>query len=439
MGENAQLEGGVIYVNANRDVIIDISLSNFEDNSNSKVDGGVLCLDGSSRASITGCTFNNNSGKVGSVILIKNPYDKKLTLTVDNSAFTNNHATTGAIATSPRVTAFIDECIFANNTGENRHIHSNGFTVVHDSIFEVKDAKLKAASVKNGERSIINGTADIGTNVHAAANLTVAGENALVEIKNNAFTYDAGILGHGKYYAVLNSISDNNNNTYLMESITEVFRVNNVGFDLNVSVDNITYGETLKVVETLPSTATGTVDYQLNGKYYTKDELESLKLDAGKYVLVAFYDHEDFAFTLATVNFEVYKANPTISVADVEIEYGDSIILNIETNVASVYTIEIGDYRTAVFVNGSRSVKIEKTFEPYDYTVKVTSQERVNYKSNSTEANLKVNVNSHALMLSVSDKTAHPDESLIKVSALDNAAEISHTLFQIQIKTLFTP
>lgn len=71
MGENAQLEGGVIYVNANRDVIIDISLSNFEDNSNSKVDGGVLCLDGSSRASITGCTFNNNSGKVGSVILIK--------------------------------------------------------------------------------------------------------------------------------------------------------------------------------------------------------------------------------------------------------------------------------------------------------------------------------------------------------------------------------
>ena len=439
LGENAQLEGGVIYVNANMDVIIDIGLSNFEDNSNSKVDGGVLCLDGSSRASITGCTFNNNSGKVGSVILIKNPYDKKLTLTVDNSAFTNNHATTGAIATSPRVTAFIDECIFANNTGENRHIHSNGFTVVHDSIFEVKDAKLKAASVKNGERSIINGTADIGTNVYAAANLTVAGENALVEIKNNAFTYDAGILGHGKYYAVLNSISDNNNNTYLMESITEVFRVNNVGFDLNVSVDNITYGETLKVVETLPSTATGTVDYQLNGKYYTKDELESLKLDAGKYVLVAFYDHEDFAFTSATVNFEVYKANPTISVADVEIEYGDSIILNIETNVASVYTIEIGDYRTAVFVNGSRSVKIEKTFEPGDYTVKVTSQERVNYKSNSTEANLKVNVNSHALMLSVSDKTAHPDESLIKVSALDNAAgDITYTVSDSNKNIVYT-
>ena len=46
----------------------------------------------------------------------------------------------------------------------------------------------------------------------------------------------------------------------------------------------------------------------------------ALKLNAGKYTLVAFYDHDDFAFTSTTVNFEVYKANPTISVPDVEVE-----------------------------------------------------------------------------------------------------------------------
>ena len=392
LGETAQLEGGVIYVNANAsDVKLDISLSHFEDNSNSNVDGGVLCLDGSSRATVESCTFTNNSGKVGSAILIKNPYNKKLNLLIDGTAFTNNNAATGTIATSPKVTTFVDECVFANNTGENRHIYNNGFAVVHDSIFDVKDAKLNAPTVQYGESSIISGTADIGTNVYAAANLTVAGSNVIAEIKNNAFSYNAGILDHGKYYAVLNSIVDNNNNTYLMDSITEIFRVNNRGFELNVSVDNITYGETLNIVEKLPSNATGAIDYQLNGKYYTKDEIESLKLDAGKYTLVAIYNHEDFAFTSTTVNFEVYKANPTISVADVEVAYNETIILNIETNDPSVYIIEIEDYKTAIFVNGSRFVEIEKTFAPGTYTIKVTSQERVNYISNFTEAILKVN------------------------------------------------
>ena len=440
LGENAQLEGGVIYVNANTsEVIFDVSLSNFEDNSNRQVDGGVICLDGISRANIESSIFSNNNGKLGSAILIKNPQDKKLFLSIDSSGFIDNHATNGAIATSPKVTTFIDECLFANNTGENRHIYSNGFTIVHDSIFEVRDAKLNALSVQYGESSTINGTVDIGTNIYATANLTIANENTFVEIKNNTFSYKTGILDRGKYSATLNGVVDANGNTYLMESITEIFRVNAAGFDLNVSVDNITYGETLTVVENLPQTVTGTVDYQLNGRYYTKEEIESLILDAGKYTLVAIYNHEDYSFASSTVNFEVYKANPTITVDDVEVEYGDNIILKIESNVPSIYTIEIEDYKTAVFVNGSRSVKIEKTFEPGDYTVKVTSQERVNYKSNSTEANLKVNVNSHALMLSVSDKTAHPDESLIKVSALDNAAgDITYTVSDSNKNIVYT-
>ena len=74
LGEETQLEGGVIYVNANStDVTVDIGLSNFEKNANKEVDGGVICLDGSSNAFIDGCAFNNNSGKLGSAILIKKP------------------------------------------------------------------------------------------------------------------------------------------------------------------------------------------------------------------------------------------------------------------------------------------------------------------------------------------------------------------------------
>ncbi len=428
LGEKTQLEGGVIYVNADtNDVTLDISLSNFEDNSNSNVDGGVICLDGSSKATIESCVFTNNSGKVGSVILIKNPYDKKLTLIMDSSAFTNNNATTGAVATSPKVTALIDECVFANNTGENRHIYSNGFTVVHDSMFDVKDAKLNAPSVQYGESSTITGTADIGTNIYAAANLTVAGKNNIAEIKNNAFTYDAGILSYGKYYAVLNNIVDNNNNIYQMDSITEIFRVTRGSMELNVSVDNITYGETLKVVESIPSIATGTVDYQLNGKYYTKDEIESLKLDAGKYTLVAIYDHDDFAFTSTAVNFEVYKANPTISVPDVDVKYNDSIVINIESDVASIYTIEIEDYRNVVFVNGSRSIVIDKTLNPGNYTIKVTSQERVNYISNSTEAILNVNGNIPVFSLSISNANM-ADIGTGNVGETDSAVDVSNNV-----------
>ena len=422
VGENTQLEGGVIYVNANNsEVTLDISLSNFENNSNRNVDGGVICFDGISKANIESSIFNNNRGKTGSVILIKNHYDKKLFIFIDGSNFINNHATNGAIANSPKVTTFVDECLFTNNTGENRNIYGNGFTVVHDSIFDVNDVKLNALSVQYGESSIINGTADIGINTYAVANLTVADENVLVEIKNNTFSYKTDILHHGKYYATLNGIVDANNNTYLIDSITEIFRVNNIGFELKVSVDNITYGETLTVVESLPQNVTGTIDYQLNGKYYTKDEIEALKLDAGKYTLVAIYDHEDYAFTYSTINFTVYKANPTITVADVEVEYNDTIILNIKTNVPSIYIIEIEDYKNAVFINGSRSVEIDKIFDPGNYTIKVTSQERVNYISNFTEATLKVNRKLSLLMLSVSNRITSPGDVHIEVSAPDNA------------------
>ena len=430
LGEKTQLEGGVIYVNANTtDVTVDISLSNFEQNSNSDVDGGAICLDGSSDAYISSCVFNNNSGKLGSAILIKNPYDKKLTLLVDSSLFTDNHATTGAVATSPRVTALFDECIFANNTGENRNIYSNGFTVAHDTVFDVNNAKLSALSVAYGNESIIKGTVDVGANIYSAANLTVDGENVIVEVENNKFTYNAGVLNPGKYTAVLNNIVDMNNNTYVMDSISVNFKVNRVGIEFNVSVENITYGETLKVVETLPSTAAGTISYQFNGKYYTKDELESLKLDAGKYVLIASYNHEDFAPSSSVINFEVYKANPTISVRDVEVEDNGTVIVNIETNVPSIYTIEIGDYKTDKFINGSRAVVIDKIFEPGTYTIKVTSQERVNYISNSTEATLKVTKTLGAFALSASNKVTSPNKAIIGVSAPENAVgNITYTI-----------
>ncbi len=430
LGEKAQLEGGVIYVNANTtEVTIDIGLSNFENNANKDVDGGVLCLDGSSNAFIEGCAFNNNSGKLGSAILIKNPNNEKLTLIIDSSTFTNNHATTGAVATSPKVIALIEECIFINNTGENRHVYSNGFTVAHDTVFEVSDANLKASTVSYGNDSIIKGTANPGVNIYTLANLTVAGENVTAEVKDNKFTYNAGVLNHGKHTAVLNNIVDMNNNTYLMDSISVTFKVNRVGIELNVSVDNITYGETLKVVETLPSTASGRISYQLNGKEYTKDELESLKLDAGKYTLVATYNNDDYAPSSSTINFEVYKANPTISVEDVEVEDNGTVIVNIKTNVPSIYTIEIGDYKTDKYVNGSRAVEIDEIFEPGTYTIKVTSQERVNYKSNSTEATLKVTKNIPVVTLSASNKVTSPNEAIVGVSAPENAVgNITYTI-----------
>ena len=422
LGEHAQLEGGVIYVNANDgEAVLDISLSNFENNSNRNVDGGVIFLDGNSKAYIEGSIFTNNRGRVGSVLLIKNPYNKKLALFIDSCNFINNNATKGAVATSPNVSTFIDECLFANNTGENRHIYSNGFTVVHDSIFEVRNVELNALSVLYGENAVINGTADIGTNIYAAANLTVADKNIIADINNNTFTYKTDILNHGKYYAVLNKIADANNNTYLMDSITTIFRVNRIHIEFNVSVENITYGETLKVVEKLPSYAMGTIGYQFNGGYYTKEEIESMILDAGNYTLAAFYDYDDFAFSSTAVNFEVYKANPTISVADIEVRYGETIVLNIETNLASIYTIEVGDYRTVTFINGSKSIEIEKGFMPGNYTITVTSQERVNYVSNSSEAVLKVNKNIPAVTLILSDKVVYPDNAVIKVLAPEDA------------------
>ena len=420
-GENTQLEGGVIYVNANdAEVTLNIDSSHFESNSNKDVDGGVICLDGTSNANIDTCIFKDNKGKVGSVILVKNPNNEKLRLFIESSVLANNSATRGAIATSPKVTAFLDECVFADNTGEYRNIYSNGFTVAHDSIFDVKNAELNARNVKYGESSVISGKADTGTNLYSAANLTVAGENVTVEIKDNTFTYTTDILNSGKHHAVLNGIVDYNNNTYVMDSITKIFRVNKATIDLNVSVDNIIYGETLKVTETLPANVNGTIGYYLNGVYYTKEELESLKLDVGKHTLVAYYNHEDYEPAYSLVDFNVYKAKANISVADVEVEAGESIILNIETNAPSIYTIEIGKYKFTTLINGSKSIEVDETFAPGTYTIRVTSKERVNYISSSTEAVLKVNEPEQTLVTSLSTSQSPIDEIVLNTLGANN-------------------
>ena len=107
--------------------------------------------------------------------------------------------------------------------------------------------------------------------------------------------------------------------------------------------------------------------------------------------IVAFYNDDAYESTYSIIDFEVKKANPTISVADVEVGSDENITVNIETNVPSIYTIEIGDYKLITLINGSKSIEVGKTFAPGTYTIKVTSQERVNYLSGYTEATLKVN------------------------------------------------
>ncbi len=154
-----------------------------------------------------------------------------------------------------------------------------------------------------------------------------------------------------------------------------------------------------------------------------------MKLDAGNYTLVVSYNNENYVPSTSIINFVVNKANPTISVEDVEVEDNGTVVVNIKTNVPSIYTIEIGDYKTDKYVNGSRAVEIDEIFEPGTYTIKVTSQERVNYISNSTEATLKVTKTLGAFALSASNKVTSPNDAIIGVSAPENAVgNITYTI-----------
>jgi predicted outer membrane repeat protein len=110
---SANMQGGAIRsieckVNFNGD--------NFQANQSNNNNGGGIFFNDGNIATVTNCTFSNNSAAQGGAVIVDDFAD----IAFNRCTFTNNQATNGgAVALVYNITASFDNCLFANNEASN--------------------------------------------------------------------------------------------------------------------------------------------------------------------------------------------------------------------------------------------------------------------------------------------------------------------------------
>ncbi|MCQ2737104.1 MAG: Ig-like domain-containing protein, partial [archaeon] len=165
----------------------------------------------------------------------------------------------------------------------------------------------------------------------ATGNLTIAlsnGMNKTVEIINGTANATFSGLGADYYFVDVYYPGDNN---YWGMTVGTGFNVSQADPNISVAVDNITYGNNVTVVVTVPSDATGTVTVVLdNGMNQTVDVVNGTAtavfedLGAGDYIVsVTYSGDQNYTGDDTTTVFTVEQATPDVTISVDNVTYGD--------------------------------------------------------------------------------------------------------------------
>ncbi|WP_407379562.1 Ig-like domain repeat protein [Methanobrevibacter sp.] len=345
---------------------------------------------GNTQNTISGCVFTDNA--VNNVVLSQDNNLSVLESTFSDNTILGN----GALYIASGVNAIVNGSVFANNKGTGyRNIFSDSPVDVSNSVFDALNVDFTVHDIDYGQNETIEGTIDIGTNLIFTVNLDINSNSYSVNVTDNKFTYNAGILNGGDYTVVLNP-KDANSNTFVFDKITKVFTVSRIDPGLSVSIDDITQGEKLNVTSTIAKNAKGNVVYELNGNVYSKAQLENLTLNPGNYLVTAVYrGDKNYIPASEMVNVKVNKVAPNITVNDVAVSYGDEIKINVTVDVADYYTVFLDngyDESVSLYVENSAIFTFNGLdYEPSSYEITVYVFESDNYAEAYAYATLTVN------------------------------------------------
>ena len=113
-------------------------------------------------------------------------------------------------------------------------------------------------------------------------------------------------------------------------------------------------------------------------------------LDAGKYVIVFTVGDDNHKQSTASAEFEVLKINPTVSVDDITIVYGDSetvtVVVDPDTVGIAGAALYNGTVKVADLTVSGYEITIPADLDAGEYTLNVTTADDTNYNSVSASA-----------------------------------------------------
>ena len=331
-------DGGAIHMYAGT-----VTKCNFTDNTAGSEGGAIYTIYFSD---LTNCNFTNNSAVNGGAVYLGNG-----NVTICN--FIDNSATQGDAIYSRHLFSTADTCIFKRNSSENVNtvnlpptLNVDNFTTFYGSGEKLSfDLRTNISSIR-----VTNG--NISISVYSKNNGSWVGNYSC--LSGEKWVPDLPV---GSYYAIFDTeyaeFQPINRTIKIIPDIK--FYANVTSVTTNNKTVNITAKSNIpneiiegKLLFILPNDANINANYAGNGTWWAVHAFD----DCGEYKVNASYSGLDnVAVNNGTI--AINKANSTITLDNITLDYGNSTNLTVTTVGASGITAEIEGVNVTVFNNYS--------------------------------------------------------------------------------------
>ena len=355
------------------------------------------------------------------------PLTGDVIVTVNGKEYTVEVAADGkGIATGDKLAArtYGFAAVWAGNDNYNIVTENGDFKVNKvDSAIDVA-----VSDIKVGEDAVIS--VKLADDATGEVVITVNGEDYTAAIENGVASVTVSDLKAGDYTVAVKYAGDNN---YNGATGSAEFSVSKITPDMDVTVNNIVFGEDLTVNAVLPADATGEVVITVNGEDYTaaiENGVASVTvsdLKAGDYtVAVKYAGDNNYNAVDVTKGVNVAKADAALNVIINNVDYGNVFTVNavltgvnnapLDTNI--IVTVNGKNYIVAI-VNGKGTFHADKLAAgSYNFNARFAGSNNYNEVSDSGKFNV-YKVDS-AIDVAVSDINVGED-AVINVKLADDA------------------
>ena len=321
---------------------------------------------------ITGTIITDVSGEY---LLYFNEYIKNIR--IDNGTYDFN----------------FDDCEVGKYTIKVIKIDNPNYEAVHEAtlVYVIKGNPKITLNIPNSHVSN-NVTGYVYCSADGECIIKVENIEKTINITNNIGDVNLGTMDAGTYNATIEFKGDKNNNPASNKTTFTVSQTAPI-FEMDVNGIDFKYGDTIEILHTLPSDATGHITYYIFDEEYANLSVnESLKisnLDAGSYLVEGIYSGDSkYPKSGDVVKITINKATNNVLVDVENTTYGMPATVKIKADADGEYTVNING--TVIIVNVANGMGSETvSLNAGTYTTKTTFNSK-NYDSKITEATFEV-------------------------------------------------
>ena len=324
------------------------------------------------------------------------PLNGNVIVTVNGKEYTVKVTDGKGIATGDKLAAgtYAFAAAWAGNDNYNIVTENGDFKVNKiDSAIDVA-----VSDIKVGEDAVIS--VKLASDATGEVVITVNGEDYTAAIENGVASVTVSDLKAGDYTVTVKYTGDNN---YNEATGSAEFSVLKITPEMDVTVEDIVFGEDLIVNAVLPVDATGEVVITVNGvDYHVAIEngeatVTVSGLEAGDYTVAVKYAGDDnYNAAEVTKCVNVAKANPALNVIIDSVDYGNVFTINavltgvnnapLDTNI--IVTVNGKNYIVAI-VNGKGTFHADKLAAgSYNFNARFAGSNNYNEVSDSGKFNV---------------------------------------------------